>query len=62
MKLSNLILAGYRLTTGRHYLILPFTIDRRLQDASLPVYWRFMTRQLRSIGLAFEVGATHQTR
>ena len=44
--------AGYRLTTGDRYLLLPHALDRKLQDTSKPVYWRFMTRQLRKLGIA----------
>ncbi len=49
--------AGYRLTTGDHYLILPHALDEKLQAMSHPVYWRFMARQLRRLGIAATPGS-----
>jgi hypothetical protein len=45
--------AGWRLTTGDRYLILPTKITTRLEARRQIVYWRFMTRQLRRIGLSY---------
>jgi hypothetical protein len=42
---------GWRLTTGRHYLILPATMAERLEEVHLTSYWRYMACQLRRIGL-----------
>jgi hypothetical protein len=46
--------AGWRLTTGDRYLVLPTAIAYRVEAASRGVYWRFMSRQLRQIGLAYD--------
>lgn len=43
--------AGYVLTTGDRYLLLPRPLAERVWRASRPVYWRFMARQLRRIGI-----------
>ncbi len=43
---------GYRLTTSKNYLIFPSSLEKRLTIASDRVYWRFMARQLRRVGLA----------
>jgi hypothetical protein len=40
---------GYTLTTGNVSLILRYELDQNLQNATKPVYWRFMTRQLRRL-------------
>jgi hypothetical protein len=45
--------AGYRLTTGAAYLILPHGLDQRLNRTRQAVYWRFMARQLKRVGLTF---------
>jgi hypothetical protein len=47
----NGVWAAYRLTTGKHYVVLPHSLDRKLQYASPHAYWRFMARQLRRIGV-----------
>jgi hypothetical protein len=50
----NNVWTGWRLTTGDRYLILPTTFAERVEGASQPVYWRFMSRQLRRIGLVYD--------
>jgi hypothetical protein len=45
----------YGLTHRRGYIELPPDLDKRLQAASKRVFWRFMTRQLRRMGLPFTV-------
>jgi len=52
--------SGYRLTTGKNYLVFPASLEKRLAMASDPVYWRFMARQLRRVGLA--LGPNHAWR
>lgn len=45
---------GFRLTTGRHYLVFTHDFAKRLESSSKMVYWRFMARQLRAIGLDYD--------
>jgi len=44
-------LVGFRLTDGRGYLILPKAIANRLDSVSLSAYWRYVSRQLRRLGM-----------
>jgi hypothetical protein len=46
----NATWAGWRLTTGDRYLILPRALAEQI-EARPKRYWSFMTEQLRGIGL-----------
>jgi hypothetical protein len=46
----NTTWAGWRLTTGDRYLILPRKIAERIEKRP-EQYWSFMAKQLRAIGL-----------
>ena len=43
--------AGFRLTTGQGYVILPVHLARRLDLMRVDRYWRYMARLLRPFGL-----------
>ena len=44
---------GWRLTTDDRYLVLPTKLATRLEYRVHDTYWRFMSRQLRRIGLPY---------